>query len=110
MTSPPRLSARIWTTALLRRVHAAGDFATVIHRGDDISGSVALIHRTRDDYRTVLSRTLGPDGDYVWRPAASGNAVDEWVANQRRFDRDLWVIELDTPDPARFIDETIAAG
>ena len=110
MTSPPRLAARVWTTALLRRVHAAGDFATVVHRGDDISGSVALVHRMRDGHRTAFARTLGPDGDYVWRPAATGDAFDEWVARQRGFDRDLWVIELDTPDPARFIDETIAAG
>lgn len=106
----PRVSARVWTSALLRRVHAAGDFATVLYRGDAVSGSVALVHRGRDGERTALSRTLGPGGDYLWRPAARGDAVDGWIDRQRQFDPDLWVIELDTPDPARFVDETIAAG
>ena len=92
---------------MLRRVHAAGDFATVLHRGDDVAGSVALVHRGRDGTFRALARTLGAGGTYVWRTAATGESVDPWVARQRGFDPDLWVIELDTPDPARFIDETI---
>ncbi len=92
---------------MLRRVHAAGDFATVVHRGDDVAGSVALIHRDRAGGVRALARTLGPEGSYVWRTAATGESVETWVTRQRGFDPDLWVIELDTPDPARFIDETI---
>ncbi len=92
---------------MLRRVHAAGDFATVLHRGDDVAGSVVLIHRGRGGAGRARARTLGAGGAYVWRPAATGDSVDVWVARQRGFDPDLWVIELDTPDPARFVDETI---
>ena len=103
----PRLAARTWTSALLRRVHAGGDFATVLFRGDDVSGSVALIHRARSGATRAFQRTLGPRGDYEWRVAAAGEGVDSWVERQRRYDPDLWVIELDTPNPARFIDETI---
>ena len=91
----------------MRRVNAAGDFATVLHRGDDVAGSIALIHRDRSGGVRALSRTLGPGGAYVWRTAATGDSVDAWVVRQRGFDPDLWVIELDTPDPARFVDETI---
>lgn len=47
------------------------------------------------------------DDTYVWGIAATGESVDDWVARQRRFDPDLWVVELDTPNLARFIDETI---
>lgn len=104
----PRLSARTWTSALLRRVHAAGDFAAVLHRGDDVAGSVVLVHRTRDGSRRALQRALAADGGYAWRVSALDDAVDSWVERQRRFDPDLWVIELDTSDPARFIDETIS--
>ncbi|MGI4879810.1 MAG: DUF1491 family protein [Janthinobacterium lividum] len=105
--SEPRLSAGTWTSALLRRVNAAGDFATVVHRGDAVAGSVVLIHRQRSGETRALQRVLGPTGNYAWRTAASGESVDSWVARQRGFDPDLWVIELDTPDPARFVDETI---
>ncbi|HPU16180.1 MAG TPA: DUF1491 family protein [Polymorphobacter sp.] len=104
----PRLTAKTWTSALLRRVSAAGDFATVLHRGDDISGAVILIHRARDGAETAFQRAIDADGDYRWRIAAQGEGVADWVKRQRGFDPDLWVIELDTPDPARFIDEPIA--
>ena len=104
--SESRLAARTWVSALLRRVHGGGGFATVLARGDDISGSVVLIHRNRGVQR-ALQRLLGPDGTYGWAMTATGNGVEPWVARQRSYDPDLWVVELDTPYPARFIDETI---
>jgi hypothetical protein len=103
----PRLTARTWTSALLRRVAAAGDFATVLRRGDDVSGAVILVHRGRDGAESAYQRVLGPGGDYLWRVAASGETLPAWVERQVGFDPDLWLIELDTPDPARFIDEPI---
>ena len=103
----PRLSAKTWATALLRRVSAAGDFATVLRRGDDVSGAVILIHRRRDGDVTALARSLSAGGSYAWTEAARGDAVDGYVARQSAFDPDLWVIELDTPDLARFVAETI---
>ena len=99
----------VWVNALIRRVNAAGDFATVLHRGDGVAGSVVLVHRRGSETR-ALQRLLGPGGAYEWRSAATGAGVDEWVERQRKYDPDLWVIELDTPNPARFIDETIAFG
>jgi hypothetical protein len=104
----PRLSARTWTSALLRRVAAAGDFGVVLRRGDDVSGAVILVHRGRGGAESAYQRALGPDGEYVWRVAATGKMLSAWVEKQVGFDPDLWVIELDTPDLARFIDEPIA--
>lgn len=104
--SVPRLAAVVWVNALIRRVNAAGDFATVLHRGDSVAGSVVLVHR-RGRETSALQRLMGPSGAYEWRAAATGGGVDEWVERQRRYDPDLWVVELDTPNPARFIDETI---
>ena len=77
-----------------------------MHRGDESAGSIVLIHRTRSNETRVLTRVLDQNGEYVWRPANTGDSVDDWVGRQRRFDPDLWVIELDTSNLARFIDET----
>ncbi len=99
----------IWVNALVRRVNAAGDFATVLHRGDAVAGSVVVVHR-RGTHTRALQRLMNANGGYEWRETASGDSVDSWLERQRRYDPDLWVIELDTPDPARFIDETITTG
>jgi len=101
----PRLATRTWVSALLRRVHAAGDFATVIARGDDVAGSVIIVHRDRAGLEQAFQRVLAGDDGYRWRIAASGESVAAWIAAQRRFDPDIWVVELDTADPARFVDE-----
>lgn len=106
----PRLAAGVWIGALLRRVSAAGDFATVLHKGDAVAGSIVIIHRDRAGLTRALQRILGEKGEYRWRTAATGESVDEWVQRQRRYDPDLWIIELDTADAARFVDEWIAPG
>lgn len=105
--SEPRLAAVVWVNALIRRVNAAGDFATVLHKGDGVAGSVVLVHRRGAETR-ALQRLMGAAGGYEWRVTAKGADVDSWLERQRRYDPDLWIIELDTPNPARFIDETIA--
>ena len=93
----------------MRRVNAAGDFATVLHKGDGVAGSVVIVHRRGAETR-ALQRLMAASGAYEWRETAAGDLVEAWVERQRRYDPDLWVVELDTPNPARFIDETIASG
>ncbi len=95
----------MWIGALLRRVHAEGGFGAVLHRGDDTAGSVVVVHRGAGGEQRALTRVAGPQGS-SWRVGASGNSVDPWVARQRSYDPDLWIVELDVPDIARFIDET----
>jgi hypothetical protein len=38
---------------------------------------------------------------------AAGEAVQGWIDRARRIDPDLWVVELDIPDAARFVAETL---
>ena len=101
----PRLASGIRVSALLRRVTAAGGFGTVIARGDATAGSIAIIIRDRAETR-ILEPVLAPAGGYEWREAAAGDAIDGWTERARRYDPDLWVIELDIPDAARFVAET----
>lgn len=92
-------------SALLRRVNAAGGFGTVLFRGDDTAGAVAIITRDRGETR-ALERVMAMAGGYQWREAAAGEAVESWIDRARRRDPDLWIIELDIPDAARFVAET----
>ena len=91
--------------ALLRRVSAAGGFGTVLARGDATAGSIAIVIRDRGEVR-VLQPVLARAGGYEWREAATGDAIDGWAERARRYDPDLWLIELDIPDAARFVAET----
>lgn len=61
--------------------------------------------RDRGDAR-LLEPMLAMDGSYVWREVAAGDAIESSIERARRRDPDLWVIELDIPNAARFIAET----
>ena len=100
-----RLASAVKVAALLRRVGAAGGFGTVLARGDATAGSIAIVARDRGDSR-LLEPLLGSGGTYEWREITAGDAIDAWIDRARRRDPDLWVIELDIPDTARFVAET----
>jgi hypothetical protein len=99
-----RVASSVAVSALLRRVNAAGGFGTVLHRGDDTAGAIAIITRDRGETR-ALERVMAMAGGYDWREAAAGDAIESWTERARRRDPDLWIIELDIPDAARFVAE-----
>ena len=110
-----RLPAQLEAAALLRRAEADGGFGTILKRGDAERGSLILLVARRGEHYRCLERTLHPDGAYRWervgpKAGSEPSALAEWSQKRVRFDEDLWLIELDIPDPERFIDETTTIG
>lgn len=108
----PRVSAQLWVSALIRRVNAAGGFATVLTKGDESAGGVILVFAGRDQALRVFQRVNLMDGGFGWQQAHDAGAgaapdVEDYLSRQRRYDSDLWVVELDIPHPERFIGEPI---
>lgn len=104
----PRLASGVRVAALLRQVQGRGGFGTVLARGDDTAGSIAIVTRDRGEAR-LLEPVLGQNDGYDWREVTAGDAIDGWIERARRRDPDLWVIELDIPDAARFIAESFGS-
>jgi hypothetical protein len=110
-----RLPAHVEATGLLRRAEAEGGFGTILKRGDADRGSLILHVTGRGVHAAFLERTLGAQGSYAWRqagpgPGADGAELADWSQKRVRYDEDLWLIELDVPDPERFIAETTGLG
>jgi hypothetical protein len=100
-----RLRSDLVVSALTRRVFSAGGFAAVEHKGADAAGAIFIRHRLRDGLETLY----GPapqnffaeedDGDRRFElrlKAAEPEAVADLMARERRFDPDLWLLELET--------------
>jgi hypothetical protein len=103
----PRLATSVLVSALIRMAEAEGGFGAVLAKGDATAGAVLVILTERGANPAAYERMLQPDGHYVW--ALSGSQVTEnsaevpgLVARRRRFDPDLWVVELDIPSIERF--------
>ena len=110
-----RLPTHVEVGSILRRAAAAGDFATVLRKGDEERGALVLIVTSRGQHSAILERVLSLDGDYLWQrsgPPESASSIEiaDFLAKRARFDTDFWAIELDIADPERFIAETIVSG
>ena len=111
----PRLASSVLVSALLRRAEAEGGFGAVLAKGDESAGSILVVLLEKGRNPRIFARALGLDGSYSWSPLATqraGNAqeVPEFIARQRHFDPDLWVLELDIPSAERFADEMNVIG
>ena len=93
-----------------RRVAQEGGFATILSSGEPTGGAVILVLRARDGTSSAYARTNLGDGSTEWRPLVENDSPEglelaKSLERQLKFDPDLWVIELDIADPARFIAE-----
>lgn len=98
----PRIKAGLWVKMALRLGQAEGRFAAVLHKGDADAGGVLAVLRGRNGL-SVLSQTRDAEGEAAWLRATGDDPVtqevaDAYVARQRRFDPDLWVLEFECPD------------
>lgn len=111
---PQRLASSVLVSALLRRTHEEGGFGAVLAKGDPTAGSVTVILAERGRKACVLERLLQPDGRYAWEE--SHQAVDDeeqlrnFLERRRKYDPDLWIVELDIASAERFAAEMNAVG
>lgn len=105
----PRVASSVLVSALIRKAEADGGFAALLSKGDATAGAILLILTERGADPRILERLLQPDGRYAWgRSTGEATEVPELIAQRRRFDPDLWVLELDVPSVERFAAEMIA--
>ncbi len=110
-----RLPAHLEASSLLRRAESAGGFGTVMAKGDRDRGALILLIAHRGVHVACLERGLNAAGSYAWQivgPVSGANPMElsEWTQKRRKFDADSWLIELDVPQPERFIAETTSIG
>ncbi|MGE0284131.1 MAG: DUF1491 family protein [Rhizobiaceae bacterium] len=109
-----RVTSEIWVSALVRRVFSMGGFAAIVQRGSPEAGAIYITTRNRlgevelyapapqTSYDTskpeerLFSRIVGLDNE----------AIDARLAKERRFDPDVWIVELEVADGV--IDEMIS--
>lgn len=103
-----RLASGIWVSAYLARLSAQGIFSHIVHRGEATAGAVAVKLATMDGRASLFVRTLDGEGERVWTALvenAAESEADAAIVRQRRFDRDLWVIEVEDPRGRHLLDE-----
>jgi hypothetical protein len=103
----PRLTAEFWVQAYLARLRLADIPAFVTARGDATAGAVVVKLNTLDGAARAFARSYDAAGARVWAPLAEGPEaeVDAALGRQRRYDPDLWVIEVEDRLGRHLLDE-----
>jgi hypothetical protein len=102
----PRLASHIEVAAFIKRANASGDFATVIRKGDAISGAIVLIGILRGQNPTLYERFPTLDGPAKWKHTGGEDMdtqqkISEYCNRRAARDPDLWILELDVAEPER---------
>lgn len=104
-----RLKSEIRVAAQLRRAHAAGVFAVVAHRGDPDAGAIAVKVYIAGGRARLYVQARDDQGKPVWREPFDGETeesrIDAYLEKEKRFDADLWIVEIEDRDGRGFLDE-----
>jgi hypothetical protein len=101
----PRIAASVLAGGLIRKAEGEGGFGAVLAKGDPTAGSILVILLERGGNPRLFERLLESGERYTWQESAIPGGVPALVAKRRRFDPDLWVLELDVPFAERFAAE-----
>lgn len=106
----PRLASSVLVSALRQRAEAQGGFAAVLQKGDATSGSIMIVLVEPGGEERIFERILQPNGTYGWREVGNRDVGDpsdqvKFLERRRRFDPDMWLIELNVASAERFTAE-----
>jgi len=105
---PARLPAHVEVSAVLRHAESQGGYATVLAKGERDAGTILIVTLCRGDEPVLYERMPGLDGSrsFVTSKIEDPENKQDFAAyleRRRHQDPDIWLIEVDIADPARFI-------
>jgi len=105
------LSTDVWVSGLIRRAELSGAYATVVKKGDARAGTVIVkAYDTSNRTARLFSAVTGQDGEPQWlQPVTSDveSELDAYIERQRRYDPDLWVVEIEDREGRHFLQEKV---
>jgi hypothetical protein len=109
-----RLASSVLVSALLRRAQDEGGNGAVLAKGDSSAGAIMVILAEKGRKACFLERLLQPEGRYSWEESRQevGNEgnFQKFLDRRRKYDPDLWILELDIASAERFAAEMNAIG
>lgn len=103
-----RLPTHLEISGLIRAVEAAGGFATVLAKGERDAGTMLITTLGRGEPARLYERMPQLDGSRMFtvtREQDPDNPMEfnEYLTKRSQQDPDIWIVELDIADAARFV-------
>lgn len=114
--SEPKLKAKLFVHAAIRRCGVHAIAATVARKGDEDSGTILVrVYRSRDAC-DLYSQVRDGAGRLGWMKVNPDQPMTEertetYIARAKDVDWDLWVLDVESPSgEVPFIEEVVAGG
>ena len=100
MTFDIRLKTSLLVSAEIRRCEGMFINAVVLHRGDEERGLILIMKSVPSKGAKLYAQNRDESDDLIWfQPLGEewidSKKADQYIARQRKFDEDLWVIEIE---------------
>jgi hypothetical protein len=114
-----RVKSEIWVRAYLRRCQAEGVPIVIVRRGDEAAGAIFIcIDRLDGTVRLYGPAPAGlseSETERRWVNCFGVRAVNQaeadlYLARQREFDPDLWIIEVEDKAGRNFLGDAAVDG
>ncbi len=99
-----RLTSEFWVSALMRRINGTGAFAALSNKGAAEAGAIFIKFRNADGSYDLFGPApqmfydeTKPD-ERLFTPLKAGVAeieINDDLEKQKRWDRDLWIVEIE---------------
>jgi hypothetical protein len=113
--SEPKLKAKLFVHAAIRRCSMEAIPVVVARKGDEDAGTIVVkVVRSRDQVE-IYTQARTAEGRLGWLKATGAEPVGEdkaeaYIARARDVDWDLWVLEVESRDGrVPFIEDVIAS-
>ncbi|MGE5504090.1 MAG: DUF1491 family protein [Actinomycetota bacterium] len=113
--SEPKLKAKLWVHATIRRCALVNVPAVVVHKGDEDAGTVLVKLNRGPEGCEVFTQVRDAAGRLAWMRATGPVPVpedraDAYIARARDIDWDLWVLEIEDRQGRLPFDEPVLPG
>jgi len=110
----PRVKSALWVQSQVRLCDIKLMGVAVVRRGDPDAGSILLKLLRREGKCLLLRRTTTDDGGQGWMAVGGdGEIPDEdaaaYVERETKWDRDLWLVEIEDYDERYELDGPLVA-
>lgn len=103
-----RLPAHLEISGMIRAIESQGGFASVIAKGERDAGTILILTIYRGENAVLFERLPQLDGSRPFIAAKQQNPekpqeIFEYLEKRKMQDPDIWILEADIADGARFI-------
>ena len=103
-----RLPAHLEISGMIRAIESQGGFASVIAKGERDAGTILILTIYRGENAVLFERLPQLDGSRPFIAAKQQNPekpqeIFDYLEKRKKQDPDIWILEADIADGARFI-------